>query len=105
MPWDNNTGGGGRNNNGGPWGQAYPEPMFDGEFDVLRWRVVGERHLKLELGCDGRRLDAIQFGGWDGTEPPPRVRIAFRLEPDGYRGGDAIQLVVAHREAVVAAIA
>ena len=83
---------------GGPWGQGYPEPLFDGEFDVLRWRAVGARHLKLELAHARGKLDAIEFGGWDGTAPPARVRIAFRLEPDGYRGGDAIQLVVLHRE-------
>ena len=38
---------------GGPWGQGFPEPQFDGEFEVLGWRVVGERHLKLELGLGG----------------------------------------------------
>ncbi|WP_133500093.1 single-stranded-DNA-specific exonuclease RecJ [Cognatilysobacter terrigena] len=83
---------------GGPWGQGFPEPQFDGEFDVLNWRVVGERHLKLELGLAGLRLNAIEFGGWRGTPPPGRVRLAYRLEPDDYRGGDAIQLVVTHRE-------
>jgi single-stranded-DNA-specific exonuclease len=83
---------------GGPWGQGFPEPMFDGEFDVLAWRVVGERHLKLELGLQALRLNAIHFGGWDGTPPAARVRIAYRLEPDDYRGGEAIQLVVMHRE-------
>lgn len=83
---------------GGPWGQGFPEPQFDGEFPVLGWRVVGERHLKLELGHQGRRLNAIEFGGWNGDAPPARVRIAYRLEPDDYRGGDAIQLVVTHRE-------
>ena len=84
---------------GGPWGQGWPEPLFDGTFDVLAWRVVGERHLKLELGCDGRRFNAIQFGGWDGVEPPRCVRIAYRLQADDWRGGDAVQLVVEHREA------
>ncbi len=83
---------------GGPWGQGFPEPQFDGDFEVLGWRVVGERHLKLELGGCGMRLNAIHFGGWNGEEPPSRVRIAYRLEPDDYRGGDAIQLVVVHRE-------
>ncbi|MCY7355686.1 MAG: single-stranded-DNA-specific exonuclease RecJ, partial [Lysobacter sp.] len=34
---------------GGPWGQGYPEPLFDGSFEVFAWRVVGERHLKFEL--------------------------------------------------------
>ena len=82
----------------GPWGQAYPEPLFDGVFALQGWRVVGERHLKLELDGFGRRLNAIEFGGWRGEPPPPRLRIAFRLEPDDWRGGDAIQLVVVHRE-------
>jgi single-stranded-DNA-specific exonuclease len=85
---------------GGPWGQGFPEPQFDGEFDVLNWRVIGERHLKLELGCAGLRLNAIEFGGWTGNPPTARVRIAYRLEPDDYRGGEAVQLVVVHREAV-----
>ncbi|MGO4259176.1 single-stranded-DNA-specific exonuclease RecJ [Lysobacter sp. TAB13] len=84
----------------GPWGQGFAEPQFDGEFEVLSWRVVGERHLKLELGRDGLRLNAIEFGGWDGNRPPPWVRIAYRLEPDDYRGGNAVQLVVVHREAL-----
>ena len=87
---------------GGHWGQGYPEPLFDGEFAVLGWRIVGERHLKLELGFEGKRLNAIHFGGWEGDAPPPRVRIAYRLAPDDYRGGEAIQLLVVHREATPA---
>ena len=88
---------------GGPWGQGFPEPQFDGDFEVLGWRVVGERHLKLELspagkGPAGLRLNAIQFGGWDGIAPPARVRVAYRLEPDDYRGGTATQLVIVHRQ-------
>ncbi|MFC5569142.1 single-stranded-DNA-specific exonuclease RecJ [Lysobacter yangpyeongensis] len=82
----------------GPWGQGFPEPLFDGEFDIVTTRVVGERHLKLELAHAGVRLNAIHFGGWEGTAPVGRVRIAYRLEPDDYRGGDAVQLVVVHRE-------
>jgi single-stranded-DNA-specific exonuclease len=84
---------------GGPWGQGFPEPQFDGEFEVLAARAVGERHLKLELGHQGLRLNAIHFGGWSGQAPRGRIRIAYRLEPDDYRGGDAVQLVVVHREA------
>jgi single-stranded-DNA-specific exonuclease len=82
----------------GPWGQGFPEPLFDGEFQVLGWRPVGTRHLRLELGHGPLRLNAIQFGGWDGAPPPPRVRLAYRLQPDDYRGGDAVQLVVVHRQ-------
>ncbi|TXI28940.1 MAG: single-stranded-DNA-specific exonuclease RecJ, partial [Ottowia sp.] len=83
---------------GGHWGQGYPEPLFDGEFEVLGFRVQKERHLKLELGLDGHRCNAIHFNGWDGKEPAQRIRIAYRLTPDDYRGGDAVQLVIVHRE-------
>ena len=88
--------------NGGPWGQGYGEPLFDGVFEVVDWRVVGERHLKLVLRTEGRRepLNAIHFGSWREQEPEPRLRIAYRLVPDDYRGGNAIQLIVEHREAL-----
>ncbi|TWI03799.1 single-stranded-DNA-specific exonuclease [Luteimonas cucumeris] len=83
---------------GGPWGQGYPEPLFDGVFEVLAWRIVGERHLKFELGRGALRLNAIHFGGWRDQPPPPRLRVAYRLSPDDYRGGQAIQLIVEHCE-------
>ena len=87
---------------GGPWGQGFPEPLFDGHFEVLDWKVVGERHLKLTLRHPDRRepLAAIQFGGWHGTAPASRLHLAYRLAPDDYRGGQAIQLIVEHLAAV-----
>ncbi len=83
---------------GGPWGQGFPEPLFDGRFEVLDWRTVGQRHLKLTLRHPDRRepLAAIHFGGWRGTAPSPHLHLAYRLAPDDYRGGTAIQLVVEH---------
>ncbi len=92
---------------GGPWGQGFPEPLFDGEFDVVDWRIVGERHLRLSLRLGGRPapLPAIHFGGWRDDPPGARIRIAYRLAVDDYRGGGAIQLIVEHREAVPAPVA
>ena len=92
---------------GGPWGQGFPEPLFDDVFEVVGWKILGEQHLKLELmwqGIAGKRhtakpLNAIHFGGWTGEPPAPRSRIAYRLQPDDWRGGDAVQLVIVHREA------
>ena len=74
--------------------------MFDGVFDVLDWRVVGERHLKLSVSLPGRRepLNAIHFGCWPGEPPASRSRMAYRLAPDDWRGAQAIQLIVEHRE-------
>ena len=91
---------------GGPWGQGFPEPVFDGEFAVRDARVVGERHLKLRLcpagGAAGDTVDAIAFGFVDGTAagapPPPGVRVAaaFKLEVNEYDGRSRVQLNCQH---------
>lgn len=83
---------------GGPWGQAFPEPLFDGHFQVLDWRQVGERHLRLRVRHPQHRepLAAIHFGGWRGDAPASHLHLAYRLQPDDYRGGGAVQLVVEH---------
>ncbi|MDE9571645.1 single-stranded-DNA-specific exonuclease RecJ, partial [Xenorhabdus bovienii] len=48
---------------GGPWGQAFAEPIFDGKFKLLQQRIVGEKHLKvmLEPLNGGPMLDGIAF--------------------------------------------
>ena len=83
---------------GGSWGQGYPEPVFDDAFEVVDFKQVGERHLRLRVRRDGRLLTAMHFGGWDGTPPPVALRLVYRLTPDDWRGGDAVQLIVLHRE-------
>ena len=65
---------------------------------MVAWKVVAERHLKLELAMGRQRLNAIEFGGWQGRAPAKRVHLAYRLEPDDYRGGDSVQLVIVHRQ-------
>ncbi|WP_082559594.1 MULTISPECIES: single-stranded-DNA-specific exonuclease RecJ [unclassified Lysobacter] len=84
---------------GGPWGQGFPEPTFHVNSEVLSFRVLGEKHLKLVLRVEGRAepLNAIQFNGWDGVPPPKHILVAFKLEPDDYRGGEAIQLNIVYR--------
>ncbi len=83
---------------GGAWGQGYPEPAFDDVFEVLQSRCVGGKHLSLELGRDGRRWRAIQFNGWTTDPLPRRLRVLYRPAPDDWKGGDAVQLMVLHRE-------
>jgi single-stranded-DNA-specific exonuclease len=81
----------------GPWGQGFAEPLFDGVFTVVQWRVLKERHLKLVLRtAAGLQLNAIWFGGWHGSAPEGKVQLAYRLVEDDYRGGDAVQLMVEH---------
>lgn len=80
----------------GPFGQAFPEPSFDGEFEVGEWRVVGERHLKLSVrpGNGGPYCSAIHFGGWQGEPPPPRLHLVYQLALDDFRDRRSVQLLV-----------
>jgi single-stranded-DNA-specific exonuclease len=82
---------------GGIWGQGFPQPLFCDTFTVETQRVVGERHLKLQLVRHGRRLEAMRFGA---LEPlPPRVRAAYRLAVNEFNGLRSVQLNVEHFEA------
>ncbi len=88
----------------GPWGQHFPEPVFDGEFYVVQQRIVGEKHLKLVLAVDAghqQLLDAIAFN-IDVNEWPnqrvDKVRLAYRLDVNEFRGRESLQLMVEHLE-------
>ncbi len=85
-----------------PWGQGVPAPLFDGEFEVLGRRVVGERHLRLELKtAGGARVGAIAFNAVDGPWAGARhIRAAYRLEANEWNGNETLQLQVEHAESV-----
>ncbi len=88
----------------GPWGQAFPEPLFDGEFELLDRRIVGQRHLRLRLkapGC-GQVLEAIAFNTTDADWPGDvqRLHLAYRLDVNEYAGRITAQLVVQHLQAL-----
>lgn len=76
------------------WGQGFPAPAFDDEFDVVATRIVGDAHTRLLLGRGDERIPAVLFRS---TAPlPPRIRAVFRPEPDPFNGREALQLVVLH---------
>jgi single-stranded-DNA-specific exonuclease len=88
---------------GGPWGQAFPEPVFDGEFDVVEARAVGDRHLKLWLRAAPatRPVEAIAFGYFDEPEAKrpgagARVTLAYRLQATSFGGSERAELLVEH---------
>lgn len=90
----------------GPWGQHFPEPVFDGEFYLVQQRIVGEKHLKLVLATDAARqqlVDAIAFNidvrAWP-NHAAERVRLAYRLDVNEFRGRESVQLMAVHLEAV-----
>ncbi len=82
--------------NAGPWGQGFPEPVFDGEFELLDRRIVAEKHLKLRLRIDQRVIEAIAFNTLDEDWPVDvrRVHAAYRLDVNNYRDRDSLQLIV-----------
>lgn len=81
-----------------PWGQGFPEPLFDGEFEVLEARIVGDTHAKLRLKpVDGSvSLDAICFGYLDHHDslPEGRIRAAYRLDVNEFRDRLNLQLMI-----------
>ncbi len=84
----------------GPWGQHFPEPLFDGEFLLRAQRTVGERHLRLRVAPHNdstRILEAIAFGALERQWPDPlpeRLRLAYRLDVNEWQGLRTLQLVV-----------
>lgn len=89
----------------GPWGQHFPEPLFDGEFEIISQRLVGGNHLKLVLQShqSAHTIDAIAFQVDLNLWPNYRAKqakIAYRLDTNEYRGRSSLQLVVEALEAV-----
>lgn len=80
----------------GPWGQGFPEPLFDGDFRVVFQKVVGEHHLKLRLTPvdSDKVIDAIAFNQADQVALPEQVHLAFRLDVNEFRGLVQPQLIV-----------
>jgi single-stranded-DNA-specific exonuclease len=84
----------------GPWGQHFEEPVFDGEFELVSRRIVGEKHLKLVLRAAGgqRCFDAIAFNVTDEDWPAQVqwVEMAYRLDVNEYQGRQNLQLMVSY---------
>lgn len=92
----------------GPWGQQFPEPAFDGIFEVLEQRLVGQHHLKLTLAhpLTGEALDAIAFGVDTSVWPNHRathIEAAFRLDVNVFRNRARLQLIIEAFEVAPAA--
>lgn len=83
----------------GPWGQAFPEPLFDSTFQILEQRLVGNKHLKMVLTKEGQMVDAIAFNIDINLWPNYRceeVHIAYRMDVNEFRGKRTVQLIVEH---------
>ncbi len=87
----------------GPWGQHFPEPLFDGEFVVVEQKLLAGKHLKLRLAHEagGMPVDAIAFnieaGRWPG-DTARYIHAVYKLDINDYRGRQSVQLIVDHFE-------
>lgn len=87
----------------GPWGQHFPEPLFDGIFDVHQQRVLGNKHVKFLLGLPHTplQLEAIAFNVAETDFPTKeckKIRAAYHLDINDYKDRRTVQLIIRHFE-------
>lgn len=80
------------------WGQGFPAPQFNNPFSVYSQRIVGEKHLKLQLQADPSSppIDAILFG--DTGPLPQQIKAVYNLNVNEFRGNRTVQLIIQHWE-------
>lgn len=78
-----------------PWGQGFPEPLFDGVFEIVNQVVVGGNHLKMKLKDNNlsRTWDAIAFNVGS-LQKKKELRMAYRLDINDYMGKESVQLII-----------
>ncbi|OCF97854.1 single-stranded-DNA-specific exonuclease RecJ [Gilliamella sp. wkB308] len=85
----------------GPWGEGFPEPIFDGEFIIHQQRLLADKHLKLVLEPKngGPIIDGIAFNV-DRLEWPDlsikQAKVVYHLDVDEFRGNQAAKLLIRH---------
>ncbi len=82
----------------GPWGQGFPEPLFDDEFRIVSQRIVGEKHLKLVLEKDQQMIDAIYFFVPESLslQQDDKVHLVYKLDINEFRNEQNLQLIISH---------
>ncbi|GAA5130283.1 single-stranded-DNA-specific exonuclease RecJ [Thalassotalea piscium] len=84
---------------GGPWGQNFPEPLFDDVFTLVQQRIVGEKHLKIMVEKSGQLYDGIAFNvdvkQWPNAQVK-QVHLAYRLDINEFRNKLSLQLMIEH---------
>ena len=85
---------------GGPWGQAFPAPLFDNVFTCAGWKRMGAAHWRLQLRDprDGAMQDAVMFNVDPLQTPPPRLRAAYELTVNEWQGRESARLLLRHIE-------
>jgi len=81
------------------WGQGFPEPLFRGDFQVQSQRIVGEKHLKLQLRqAKGTAFNAMHFFSTESM--PEHIHAVYSLSVNEYKGNANLQLILRHWQPV-----
>lgn len=76
------------------WGQGFPIPLFFDVFNVLDYRILADKHLKLTLGKANKSWEAVMFN--QTILPPKQVRLVYQLQTNRFNGAEKVQLNVRH---------
>ncbi|MDN3453331.1 MULTISPECIES: single-stranded-DNA-specific exonuclease RecJ [unclassified Psychrobacter] len=80
------------------WGHGFAPPIFDGIFEVLSFKVLKDKHLKLSLRYPDVQypIEAICFNfdndAWDYRAK--KVHLLFQLDINEWNGKQSLQLMI-----------
>jgi single-stranded-DNA-specific exonuclease len=78
------------------WGQGFAPPLFCDEFDIVKTRILADKHLKLTLNKNGRQIEAIYFG--QTQIPEGHTKFVYQLQTNSFRNQALVQLNIRHTE-------
>lgn len=84
-----------------PWGQKFPQPIFDGVFKIMDYRWLKDVHLKLRVALEnGQVVDAIAFNAADkyDFDPMKDTRLVYELDKNIFNGNVSLQMRIIHLE-------
>ncbi|MEQ1439547.1 single-stranded-DNA-specific exonuclease RecJ [Fontimonas sp. SYSU GA230001] len=82
----------------GPWGQGFPEPLFEGRFEIEQARCVGAdaSHVRYRLRHEGGTVAAMDFGGAGRLRTSGALHTLFTLGVNRYQGTESLDLRLVH---------
>ncbi len=86
-----------------PWGQQFPEPMFDDCFQVVDYRILKDVHLKFTLQKKGSNqlIEGLAFfQAHKLVDNVREIHCAFKLDINEWRGNRNLQLIIDYFEPV-----
>ncbi|NII10427.1 single-stranded-DNA-specific exonuclease RecJ [Oleiagrimonas sp. C23AA] len=82
----------------GPWGQAFPEPVFDNVFECIDHRPMGRAHRRFKLRDprNGAVHEAVMFNVDLNRAPPYHLHAAYELTINDWQGRQSLRLLLRH---------